>query len=63
MCFWEVSFEGETMGDEKLGRGLGGKQRMRWTPELHKCFEKAVNQLGGPDSKYKNLFFFPVFVA
>ncbi|XP_057512673.1 myb family transcription factor PHL7-like [Actinidia eriantha] len=26
-----------------------GKERMKWTQELHDLFEKAVNQLGGPD--------------
>ncbi|XP_020252683.1 myb family transcription factor PHL7-like [Asparagus officinalis] len=36
------------MEHESLVRGLG-RQRMRWTPELHHCFEDAVHQLGGPD--------------
>eukprot|EP00257_Ricinus_communis_P020860 XP_015580205.1 myb family transcription factor PHL5 [Ricinus communis] len=26
-----------------------GKERLRWTQELHDRFERAVNQLGGPD--------------
>ncbi|KAJ8753819.1 hypothetical protein K2173_000073 [Erythroxylum novogranatense] len=26
-----------------------GKERLRWTQELHDRFEEAVNQLGGPD--------------
>ncbi|KAL4557929.1 hypothetical protein LXL04_036123 [Taraxacum kok-saghyz] len=26
-----------------------GKERLKWTQELHDLFEKAVNQLGGPD--------------
>ncbi|WCJ28036.1 Myb family transcription factor PHL7 [Euphorbia peplus] len=26
-----------------------GKERLRWTPELHDRFERSVNQLGGPD--------------
>ncbi|KAF2306391.1 hypothetical protein P3X46_005008 [Hevea brasiliensis] len=26
-----------------------GKERLRWTQELHDQFERAVNQLGGPD--------------
>nr|GEX46583.1 myb family transcription factor PHL7-like [Tanacetum cinerariifolium] len=26
-----------------------GKERLKWTQELHELFEKAVNQLGGPD--------------
>lgn len=32
-----------------------GKERLKWTQELHDLFEKAVNQLGGPDSKYSDL--------
>ncbi|GMP51230.1 hypothetical protein CsSME_00017543 [Camellia sinensis var. sinensis] len=26
-----------------------GKERLKWTQELHDLFERAVNQLGGPD--------------
>lgn len=33
-------------------RSDGSKERLKWTQELHSLFEKAVNQLGGPDSKY-----------
>lgn len=30
-----------------------GKERLKWNQELHDLFERAVNQLGGPDSKFK----------
>ncbi|XAR68811.1 hypothetical protein NMG60_11000182 [Bertholletia excelsa] len=29
--------------------GGAGKERLKWTQELHDLFERAVNQLGGPD--------------
>lgn len=32
------------------------KERLKWTKELHDLFEKAVNQIGGPDSKCPSLF-------
>ncbi|KAK1355683.1 Octamer-binding transcription factor [Heracleum sosnowskyi] len=28
---------------------VAGKERLKWTQELHDLFEKSVNQLGGPD--------------
>lgn len=32
-----------------LSRVDASKERLKWTQELHDLFEKAVNQLGGPD--------------
>ncbi|RWW58776.1 hypothetical protein BHE74_00034348 [Ensete ventricosum] len=32
--------------------GGSGKQRLRWTSDLHDCFVDAITQLGGPDSGY-----------
>jgi len=38
------------MGSSRCDDGTGpGKERLKWTQELHDLFEKAVNQLGGPD--------------
>ncbi|XP_076913541.1 uncharacterized protein LOC143572205 [Bidens hawaiensis] len=36
------------MGSTRCDQG-SGKERLKWTQELHDLFEKAVNQLGGPD--------------
>lgn len=36
--------------------GGGGKQRLRWTSDLHDRFVDAITQLGGPDSGYFFLF-------
>ncbi|KAL8214784.1 hypothetical protein R6Q57_004233 [Mikania cordata] len=36
------------MGSNRCDQG-SGKERLKWTQELHDLFEKAVNQLGGPD--------------
>ncbi|KVI03274.1 Homeodomain-like protein [Cynara cardunculus var. scolymus] len=36
------------MGSARSDHG-SGKERLKWTQELHDLFEKAVNQLGGPD--------------
>lgn len=30
--------------------GVSGKQRLRWTSDLHSRFVDAIAQLGGPDS-------------
>lgn len=32
--------------------GGSGKQRLRWTSDLHDRFVDAIAQLGGPDSGY-----------
>lgn len=32
--------------------GGNGKQRLRWTSDLHDRFVDAITQLGGPDSGY-----------
>lgn len=46
--------------------GGNGKQRLRWTSDLHDRFVDAIAQLGGPDSEYLSivmcLFFTFVFV-
>ncbi|KAI3829470.1 hypothetical protein L1987_03595 [Smallanthus sonchifolius] len=36
------------MGSNRCDQG-SGKERLKWTQELHDLFEKAVTQLGGPD--------------
>lgn len=35
--------------------GGTGKQRLRWTSDLHDRFVDAITQLGGPDSGYSLL--------
>ena len=49
------SWVADQLPDSDMGSsrsdGSAGKERMRWTDELHQQFEQAVNKLGGPDSK------------
>lgn len=40
---------GDNMGSNRSNSSA--KERLKWTKELHDSFEKAVNQIGGPDSK------------
>lgn len=34
------------------GSAAAGKERLRWTQDLHDRFVQAVERLGGPDSKF-----------
>lgn len=34
--------------------------RLRWTPDLHRCFMHAVDRLGGEDSDYLTSLFMPM---
>ena len=45
-------------GNHSNNPSLASKQRLRWTNELHERFVDAVGQLGGPDRKPLNYFFF-----
>ncbi|KAG6403105.1 hypothetical protein SASPL_135322 [Salvia splendens] len=38
-----------TGGAQSSSNAAPGKQRMRWTPELHETFVEAVNKLGGSE--------------
>lgn len=55
----------ENVGSKK-GSASGGSvrqyvrsktPRLRWTPDLHLCFVRAVERLGGQESKCNNFFF------
>ena len=41
-----------TTGNNSSNWGGSGKQRLRWTSDLHDRFVDAITQLGGPDSGY-----------
>lgn len=43
---------GEYPVENPSNSGRGGKQRLRWTSDLHDRFVDAIAQLGGPDSEY-----------
>ncbi|KAH9614719.1 hypothetical protein KSS87_014444, partial [Heliosperma pusillum] len=42
--------EGSPTAKSSTPPGGGGKQRLRWTEDLHNRFVDAITQLGGPDS-------------
>lgn len=45
------SMVGNTVNNPSNSGG-SGKQRLRWTSDLHDRFVDAITQLGGPDSGY-----------
>lgn len=48
---------GGNVVNNSTSAGGGGKQRLRWTSDLHDRFVDAITQLGGPDSGYFFFFF------
>ena len=57
----------EENGSKRGGSASGGSvrqyvrsktPRLRWTPDLHLCFVRAVERLGGQESKYLQLISF-----
>jgi hypothetical protein len=52
----QVSNVGSALGGSNvtnpINPGGSGKQRLRWTSDLHDRFVDAIAQLGGPDSGY-----------
>lgn len=47
-----VAVLGGSTAKSPMPPGGGGKQRLRWTSDLHDRFVDAITQLGGPDSGY-----------
>lgn len=47
-----IAVQGESTKNDSASSGGNGKQRLRWTSELHDRFVDAIAQLGGPDSEY-----------
>ena len=46
---------GDITRDSGLVLSTGAKPRLKWAPDLHKRFIKAVNQLGGADRDRKSV--------
>lgn len=47
-----VAASGGPSGGNSVPAGGNGKQRLRWTSDLHDRFVDAIAQLGGPDSGF-----------
>lgn len=45
---WDMTMGSSTTRSD----GSAGKERLRWTQDLHDRFVEAVERLGGPDSKF-----------
>lgn len=47
-----IGISGGSSVNNPVNPGVSGKQRLRWTSDLHDRFVDAITQLGGPDSGY-----------